>query len=57
MSEKLTVVYNPPKLDVDLIQPGLEVSTGLPVVKEYIDYPAYEGPYNEIVRPVNEVDA
>lgn len=57
MSDKLIVTFSPAKVDVDITTPAVEVKTGLPVVKEYIDYPAYEGPDNEIVRPVNEVDA
>lgn len=57
MSDKLIVTFSPAKVDVDITTPAVEVITGLPVVKEYIDYPAYEGPDNEIVRPVNEVDA
>ena len=50
---QLAITFTPPKLEFKAEAPALEVSTGLPVVKEYIDVPAY----NEIVRPVTEVDA
>lgn len=48
---QLTITFTPPKLEFKAEAPALEVSTGLPVVKEYIDVPAYEGPYS--VTPSN----
>lgn len=30
---------------VEITPQDVNVSTGIPVVKEYVDYPAYDGPY------------
>lgn len=40
---KLTVTYSPPKLDV---------STGTPVARDYVERPAYEG--ETTITPTNE---
>ena len=43
MSE-LSVTFNPAQVTVNLKSAVLSTSTGNPVVREYIEYPAYEGP-------------
>lgn len=43
MSE-LSVTFHPAQVTVNLKSAVLSTSTGNPVVREYIEYPAYEGP-------------
>lgn len=43
---KLTATFKPQALHVDLDAQALKTSTGIPVVKEYVERPEYRGSYN-----------
>ena len=49
---QLTVTFNPAQVTVNAKPPVLSAGTGNPLVREYIDYPAYEGPTE--VTPTEE---
>lgn len=51
MSE-LSVTFHPAQVTVNLKSAVLSTSTGAPVVREFIDRPAYEGEYT--VTPTTE---
>lgn len=41
----LTASFAPASMDVTIVVPSEEISTGIPVAREYVERPAYEGPY------------
>lgn len=43
---KLSIEYKQPRVEVGFAAPSLGVSTGTPVARDYIEHPAYEGPYS-----------
>lgn len=43
---KLSVTFNAPSLAVEISAPTLAASTGIPVAREYVERPAYEGDYD-----------
>ncbi len=43
---KLSIEYKQPRVEVGFTAPSLGVSTGTPVAREYVDRPAYDGPYS-----------
>jgi hypothetical protein len=42
---KLSIEYKQPRVEVGFAAPSLGVSTGTPVARDYVERPAYEGPY------------
>lgn len=50
---KLTPTFNPQNLSVSVSAPSVGADTGTPVVKEFVDIPAYEGEYS--VTPTESV--
>ena len=50
---QLSVTFSPAQVTVDLKPAALSAGTGTPVVREFVDYPAYEGPTE--VTPTEEV--
>lgn len=49
---KLVAVFRPPGLSVSVKGQKLQTGTGIPVVKEYVERPEYEGSYT--VTPGSE---
>ena len=43
---KLSIEYKQPRVEVGFAAPSLGVSTGTPVARDYVERPAYEGPYS-----------
>ena len=48
---KLSVTISPPRLGVEIKPPGMEATTGIPVARDYVERPAYEGPYEVTPGP------
>ena len=48
---KLSAVFVQPKLNVTFKAPSFQTTTGMPVARDYVERPAYEGPYS--VTPSN----
>ena len=42
----LTVTFTPPSLGVTIQDSSLTASTGIPIAREYVERPAYEGEYD-----------
>lgn len=42
----MKATFQPQSIHIDISAAPLQTSTGIPVVKEYIERPAFEGPYN-----------
>ena len=42
----MKVVFHPPKMQVGFSTPSISASTGNPIAREYVERPAYEGPYD-----------
>jgi len=49
---KLSIEYKQPRAEVTFSAPSLGLSTGIPVARDLVDRPAYEGPYS--VTPTEE---
>lgn len=43
---KLSIEYKQPRVEVGFTAPSLGVSTGTPVARDYVEHPAYDGPYS-----------
>lgn len=43
---KLSIEYKQPRVEVGFTAPSLGVSTGIPVARDYVERPAYDGPYS-----------
>lgn len=43
---KLSIEYKQPRVEVGFTAPSLGVSTGTPVARDYVERPAYDGPYS-----------
>lgn len=43
---KLSIEYKQPRVEVGFAAPSFGVSTGTPVARDYVERPAYEGPYS-----------
>lgn len=44
----MKLTYHPPKMVVGYTTPEISTSTGTPIAREYVERPAYEGPYDVI---------
>lgn len=48
----MNVAFNPAQVNVSFISPSMGVSTGTPIVREYVGSEPYEGEYT--ITPSNE---
>lgn len=49
---KLTATFVPQTVTVDIAGQNLSIGTGIPVARDYVERPAYEGPYT--ITPTTE---
>ena len=49
---KLTATFKPQKMDVKVTAPSMGISTGTLIARDYVERPAYEGPY--VITPAAE---
>lgn len=52
---KLTATFRPPGLDVSIVPQTVDISTGNPIAREYVERPAYEGSYEITPATVEQV--
>ena len=52
---KLTATFRPPGVDVSIAPQAVGVSTGIPIARDYVERPAYEGSYEITPTTVEQV--